>query len=93
VTGRLGIPSLQSLALMLLVAISYLPALEAGFVRDDVIFVEERVVHEWSGLWNIWFSPADIESEDTGPHSTDGAASRCTRLPWRPNTGIYPRYS
>ena len=60
---RLGIPSHQALALALLVVISYLPALEAGFVWDDVIFVEEAAVHDWSGLWNIWFSPADIEKE------------------------------
>ena len=30
---------------------------------DDVIFTEEPVVREWSGLWNIWFSPADIAGE------------------------------
>ena len=47
----------------LLVAAVYLPALGAGFVWDDVIFVEEPVVHAWSGLWNIWFSPADIARE------------------------------
>ena len=61
--GRARIPSRRALALALLVAVSYLPALEAGFVWDDVIFVEETVVHDWSGLWNIWFSPADIEKE------------------------------
>ena len=61
--GRLGIPSHQGLALALLVVISYLPALQAGFVWDDVIFVEEGLVHDWSGLWNIWFSPADIDKE------------------------------
>ena len=63
VNGRARIPSRRALALALLVAVSYLPALEAGFVWDDVIFVEETVVHDWSGLWNIWFSPADIEKE------------------------------
>ena len=65
VIGRLGSPSRQALALALalLVAVSYLPALEAGFVWDDLIFVEEAAVHDWSGLWNIWFSPADIEKE------------------------------
>ena len=61
--GRLGIPSHQALALALLVVISYLPALEASFVWDDVIFVEEAAVHDWSGLRNIWFSPADIDKE------------------------------
>ena len=62
-TGRARIPSRQALALALLVAVSYLPALEAGFVWDDLIFVEEAAVHDWSGLWSIWFSPADIEKE------------------------------
>ena len=46
-----------------MVAVSYYPALLAGFVWDDVIFVEEPAVHAWSGLWNIWFSPADIHGE------------------------------
>ncbi len=59
--GRL--PSLQTLALGILVGASYAPALGAGFVWDDVIFTEEPVVHAWSGLWNIWFSPADIANE------------------------------
>ena len=40
-----------------------LPALLAGTVWDDAIFAEEPAVHAWSGLWNIWFSPADIERE------------------------------
>ena len=61
--GRPGILSHQALALAFLVVISYLPALEAGFVWDDLIFVEEAAVHEWSGLWSIWFSPTDIERE------------------------------
>lgn len=52
-----------ALALGLLVIASYLPVLEAEFVWDDVIFVDEPVVHDWSGLWNIWFSPADIRKE------------------------------
>ena len=26
-----------------------------------MIFAEEPAVHAWSGLWNIWLSPADIE--------------------------------
>ena len=52
-----------ALVLGLLVIVSYLPVLEAEFVWDDVIFVDEPVVHDWSGLWNIWFSPADIKKE------------------------------
>ena len=62
--GRLAaLPAWRALALALLVVASYVPALGAGFVWDDVIFTEEPVVHAWSGLWNIWFSPADIAKE------------------------------
>ncbi len=45
-----------------MVACSY-PALSAGFVLDDVIFSESPAIRAWSGLWNIWFSPADLEEE------------------------------
>ena len=55
--------ALAILGLALLVWGCYLPALSGGFVWDDVIFTEEPVVHRWSGLWNIWFSPADIRNE------------------------------
>ena len=51
------------LALALLVVASYFPAFSAGFVWDDLIFTEEPVIHRWSGLWNIWLSPADIRKE------------------------------
>ena len=47
----------------LLVAVSYLPALWAGFIWDDVIFTKEPVIRQWSGLWSIWFSPGDIKNE------------------------------
>ena len=47
----------------LMVAVSYLPALWAGFIWDDIIFTEERVIRQWSGLWSIWFSPTDIKNE------------------------------
>ena len=50
-------------ALVFLVLASYFPALSGGFVWDDVIFSEEPVIHRWSGLWNIWFSPADMRKE------------------------------
>ena len=51
------------LALGLLVAVSYVPAIGAGFVWDDRIFTEAEAVREWSGLWNIWFSPRTIKLE------------------------------
>ena len=50
-------------AMALLVAASYFPALQGGFVWDDVIFSEEPVIHSPSGLRSIWLSPADIKNE------------------------------
>ena len=47
----------------ILAAISYFPSLQGDFLWDDVIFSEEPVIHRWSGLRNIWFSPADIKNE------------------------------
>ena len=51
------------LGIGVLVVASYLPALRAGFVWDDVILTEGPVIRQWSGLWNIWLSPSDIENE------------------------------
>ena len=56
-------PAAAGLALCAIIAVSFYPALSAGFVWDDEIFAKAPEVHAWSGLWNIWFSPADIESE------------------------------
>ena len=62
--GSFGRPRvLGALALGLLVFGSYFPALFAGFVWDDRIFTESRVVRDWSGLWRIWFSPSEIGNE------------------------------
>ena len=56
--------ALAGLALGLLVATSYFPALLGGFIWDDVLCItEEPVVLKPSGLWNIWFSPADLKKE------------------------------
>ena len=52
-----------ALAIAVLAALSYVPALSGGFVWDDVIFSEEPVIHAVSGLKSIWFSPADIRNE------------------------------
>ena len=46
-----------------LIGVCYYPALFGDFVWDDVIFSEEPVIHAWSGLKSIWFSPADIRNE------------------------------
>ena len=52
------------LALGLLVVVSYLPAmLWGGFVWDDNLCIKVDPVQEVSGLWQIWFSPSNIEKE------------------------------
>ena len=51
------------LTLGLLVAVSYFPATQAGFVWDDRIFTHAEGVREWTGLWQIWFSPSDTKLE------------------------------
>ena len=57
-------PALLGAALCAMVAVSYYPALLGGFVWDDLTYlVNEPSVHAWLGLWDIWFSPADIERE------------------------------
>ena len=55
------------LALCGMVAVSYYPALAAGFVWDDSIFTGEPAVHAWSGLWTIWFSPGEMMEEHYWP--------------------------
>ena len=55
---------LAFLALSLLVVVCYLPAmLWGGFVWDDIDFVKSEPVRDVSGLWQIWFSPSNIEGE------------------------------
>lgn len=48
------------LCLGLLVAISYYPTLDAEFLWDDEIFVDEPLIQQWSGIWDIWLSPREI---------------------------------
>ena len=55
--------ALATLAISLVVAVIYFPALQGDFVWDDVIFSEEPVIHSPGGLGSIWFSPADIRYE------------------------------
>ena len=47
-----------------MVAVSFFPALSAGFVWDDTIFVQEPAVRSWSGLWTIWISPSEMQMEE-----------------------------
>ncbi|MDE0420331.1 MAG: tetratricopeptide repeat protein [Gammaproteobacteria bacterium] len=51
------------LGLAVLACVSYYPSLAGGFVWDDFVFTEAPVVQAASGIWNIWFSPADIRDE------------------------------
>ena len=52
--------TLPGAALCLLVAISYFPALSAGFVWDDVVLTRTTSLHAWSGLAQIWFTPHSL---------------------------------
>lgn len=50
------------LALGMLVAVSYAPAvLWGGFVWDDRVITEAPPIRNWNGLWSIWLSPSDLE--------------------------------
>ena len=51
---------LAGATLCLLVAVSYFPALSAGFVWDDVILTSSTPLHTWSGLAQIWFAPRGL---------------------------------
>lgn len=48
------------LCLSLLVTICYYPTFDAEFVWDDSIFVDEPLIQQWSGTWDIWLSPREI---------------------------------
>ena len=63
--GFLRWDALALVAFGLLVVVSYLPAMLWGsFIWDDNIYIKTDPVREISGLWQIWFSPSAIESED-----------------------------
>ena len=51
-------------ALCLLAIVSYLPAVLWGdFIWDDLPMIGTLAVRDPGGLWQIWFSPAEIEAE------------------------------
>ena len=52
-----------ALALCLLIAVCFFPATQAGFIWDDLAFTSAQPVSDWSGLWQIWFTPGDIDKE------------------------------
>ena len=55
--------ALPLLAFLAAIFVFYFPALSGGFIWDDVIFSEEKTIHDWSGLWDIWFAPSEIARE------------------------------
>jgi len=52
--------TLAALALGLLVAVSFFPATNGGFVWDDVAFTEAWPIKNLSGIWQIWFEPRTL---------------------------------
>ena len=52
--------ALAGAALCLLVAVSYFPALSAGFLWDDRILTESTPLRTWPGLAQIWFTPRGL---------------------------------
>ena len=65
--GALVAPiALPGAALCLLVAVSYFPALSAGFIWDDLILNKATPLHTWSGLAQIWFAPRGLIQDE--PH-------------------------
>ncbi len=52
-----------TVALCLLVAFSYFPALGMGFVWDDFAWNEAAQVLSPSGIWQIWFAPHTLQNE------------------------------
>ena len=57
------------LGLALLVAVSYFPATQAGFIWDDLILTSSKAVQKWSGLWHLWF---DTENTYRGGDTREG---------------------
>ena len=55
--------ALPLLAFLVAIFAFYFPALSGEFIWDDVIFSEEKTIHDWSGLWSIWFAPYEITKE------------------------------
>ena len=55
--------------LILLVVVSYLPAmLWGGFVWDDVDHIPgEPALRDWAGLWRIWFVPGEVQEPHYRP--------------------------
>ena len=56
-TGVSRRDALALLVLALLVAVSYFPATQAGFVWDDKLVTTLTAVRDWGGIAELWFAP------------------------------------
>ena len=55
-------PMWQGGLIILLVFLTYLPALHGGFIWDDEVCVtNNRLLHSLKGLWQIWFTPGTTQ--------------------------------
>ncbi len=50
------------LALCVLVAVGYFPATYGGLIWDDFILTASPPVHEWSGIFDLWFDPPSMRN-------------------------------
>ena len=55
--------ALPLFAFLAAIFVFYFPALSGEFIWDDVLFSEEKTIHDWSSLWDIWFAPSEIAGE------------------------------
>ena len=56
--------ALAFLALGLMAAVVYFPALWGDFLWDDIVLVDEPLIRKGTGLWSIWFQPWAMEREN-----------------------------
>ena len=56
-TGFSRWDALALLVLALLVAVSYFPATQAGFVWDDKLVTTLTAIRDWGGIAELWFAP------------------------------------
>ena len=63
ITQQLKQNALPLLAFLTAIFVFYFPALSGEFIWDDMLFSEEKTIREWSGLWDIWFTPSEVAKE------------------------------
>ncbi len=51
---------LAPISILLLTVVAYFPAMNAGYVVDDAVYIlQDRLMTLPGGLWRIWFAPQD----------------------------------